>query len=241
MCSSDLFPSHDTQGFSIEGLCRQFFYQNAVKRVASNTVDKDFDITTMKTGCKTETRRMRGLKEINKNPDGWELWNVFVEDGKDVNPMVFQDGRVVWNFANTGEFKNHQIAIQCPYGVVGDELWVKEAYDRGFFGVDGGVNRVHYAADGVDGNLMKWKSPMFMPKAASRIKLEITGIGLERLHDITEEGAMREGVTLEGIASSHGHLNYRMAFAVRWTELHNNYNSNPWVWVIQFTVKEFKI
>ena len=35
------------QGFSIEGLCRQFFYQNAVKRVASNTVDKDFDITTM--------------------------------------------------------------------------------------------------------------------------------------------------------------------------------------------------
>lgn len=249
------------QDFSIGGLRKQWEWQNEIQRTKDIIGGQGITNFNYGSGCKTETRRTRGLDEINENPDGWELWSVFVEDGKDVNPMVLPDGKVVWNFANTGEFKNHQIAIQCPYGVVGDELWVKEAWsylllktgDRGYV----------YKADG--DVIGQWRSPLIMPKAASRIRLEITGIKLERLQDITEEGALREGVypTGErGAISTHGdvadfyqigdgkgsgtvilsHTSARNTYLYAFGHLHGEElrAKNPWVWVIQFTVKEFK-
>lgn len=113
----------------------------------------------------------------------------------------------------------------CPFGIVGDQLWVKEAWnalypqpnDIPWYHHELGAEKAKQAlADGVkatpiyrasqgDPNYptpddvqlgFKWQSPRFMPRWASRLTLEITGVGLERLHAVTSGDALDEGVTI---------------------------------------------
>lgn len=95
--------------------------------------------------------------------------------------------------------------IRPFYGFPGDRLWVRETWS------DRGDNNVAYRAtnnvrvDGVMVNVVptvdKWQPSIYMPRWASRITLEVTGVGIERLQDITEEDARSEGVRRD---SSHG-------------------------------------
>lgn len=82
------------------------------------------------------------------------------------------------------------VNIKCPYGVKGDRLWVREAWYQG-------QTKIWYKADiddlsqcGITG----WKPSIFMPRASSRITLEVVSVRVERLQDITEEDAIAEGV-----------------------------------------------
>ncbi|HRG29197.1 MAG TPA: hypothetical protein PLJ00_14965 [Chitinophagales bacterium] len=276
------------QDFSIAGLKKQWEYQQF--KIKCNTTVKDlpdpgfnmpekykkdaawcFPIPkVLQFGCKTETRRTRGLDEINEEPDRWSI---------DVL------GEIQGNFAVCMRFDNkptNTINIKCPYGVVGDEIWVKETYRKYYFVDENGYTHydreiIEYAADNppmikevdADGRTMydnngrekfiKWKSPVFMPKAACRIKLEVSGISIERLHQITDEGALREGIVGTKLPDAFGggvayniKGNYISALDIEdnatgaykwtWISLHGqeSWNKNPWVWVIQFTVKEFK-
>lgn len=97
----------------------------------------------------------------------------------------------------------------CPYGEVGDRLWVRETFmDLRGTGVehrptpDSPLQRYAYAADCRPGSHgdearkdfgLKWKPSIHMPRAASRILLEITAVRVERLQDISEEQAKAEG------------------------------------------------
>lgn len=94
------------------------------------------------------------------------------------------------------------IKHKCPYGKVGDRLWVRETHN--FF--DGGTGIfIRYLADGETRHVQdnsnwlrnedfgKIKPSIFMPRWASRITLEITDIRVERLQEITEEDVIREG------------------------------------------------
>jgi hypothetical protein len=76
-----------------------------------------------------------------------------------------------------------------PPWLTGDRLWVRETFGRRDDG------RVYFAADETLGQLLvdRWKPSIHMPRAASRITLEITDVRVERLHAITEEGAKAEG------------------------------------------------
>lgn len=77
--------------------------------------------------------------------------------------------------------------IICPYGKVGDLLWVRENfgyYANGSF---------FYKADGSELQT-KHHPSIHMPKIASRLTLEITNIRVERLQDISEEDAKAEGI-----------------------------------------------
>ncbi len=67
----------------------------------------------------------------------------------------------------------------CPYGEVGDRLWVKETW-----GVQG--SRIVYRADGLRNFKGGWKPPLSMPRAASRIILTITDIRSEQSEGISE-------------------------------------------------------
>lgn len=90
-----------------------------------------------------------------------------------------------------------------------------------------------------------------MPRWASRITLEITGVRVERLQDIGEVDAAAEGV--ESLRDEREYwkdylrsttrsdelicLSARESFRTLWDSLTApgaNWNANPWVWVIEF-------
>ena len=85
--------------------------------------------------------------------------------------------------------------IPCPYGKPGDRLWVRETWA---YRMD--YSRIYYRADENLASIVnrlndRWVPSIFMPRAASRITLEITGVRVERLQNITEEDALSEGIT----------------------------------------------
>lgn len=89
----------------------------------------------------------------------------------------------------------------CPYGAPGDRLWVREAWRSGaltdrFSPAEMSPHVVWYDADGAapsacDG---RYRHARFMPRWASRITLEITGVRVEQLHDISEADVLAEGI-----------------------------------------------
>ena len=98
----------------------------------------------------------------------------------------------------------------------------------------------------------EWRPSIHMPKEAARIWLKVTNVRVERLHEITEDGAKVEGINEEWARSwwhptyydpdSGGYPRYRDTFALDlWNSTikksdHDRYgwNANPWVWVIEF-------
>lgn len=129
----------------------------------------------------------------------------------------------------------------CPYGQVGDRLWVRETwaycpYRDCFF----------YRADNFSEDKFKWKPSIHMIRAASRITLEITGVRVELLQDISEKDAIAEGI--ETIEGTNVWKNYQIpypsgwfyphlpidSFRTLWDSVYLNWKVNPLVWVIEF-------
>lgn len=80
-------------------------------------------------------------------------------------------------------------AYNCPYGKIGDRLWVRETWTIDEY--DQPV--IFYKATDHKTCGQPWKPSRFMPRWASRITLEITDIRIERLQDISKEDAIAEG------------------------------------------------
>lgn len=81
----------------------------------------------------------------------------------------------------------------------------------------------------------KWKPSIFMPRIASRITLEITGVRVERLNEISADDAIAEGVEI--ITSiDHGSTDPIAAYRVLWESINGkgSWEKNPWVWCISF-------
>lgn len=113
-----------------------------------------------------------------------------------------------WETSEAGKLV--PIPANCPYGKPGERLWVRETFmDLRGTGVEhrpdpyGPLQRYAYGADTLPGSYgdearkdfgLKWKPSIHMPRAASRILLEITEVRVERLQDISEEQAQAEGI-----------------------------------------------
>ncbi|GKL11206.1 hypothetical protein ACYA2W_22960 [Klebsiella pneumoniae] len=147
----------------------------------------------------------------------------------------------------------------CPFGAVGDRIWVRET----FCPVDdtqyGGEKRVDYRAtpryeashpagwDSApnDAEALKWRPSIHMPRWASRILLEITDVRVERLNAISQEDARAEGIIDGGCLNcgepepcgcANPEPDATDAFAYLWQSIYGqeSWNANPWVWVIEF-------
>lgn len=141
--------------------------------------------------------------------------------------------------------------FRCPYGAVGDRLWVRETWRR----ADGLT--VYYKADEPENRGAGWKSSIHMPYRFSRLKLEIADIRVERLQDVGEADAKAEGILFYGdldpeqddyknyeyedkYGDDWGVVTARESFETLWQSINSTrkgcaWSDNPWVWVIEFS------
>jgi hypothetical protein len=171
-------------------------------------------------GRKTQTRR------VIKKPEKWTI------EKQDDELYLYED---IYG-------DHHNVIEKCPYGQIGDRLWVKESYTFANFG-----KVTIYKSDKKDqfgedwkitaSQTNSWKSPLFMPRSASRITLEITNIRVERLRDITQEDVAKEGI-ISVINDKVVCSNPNDTFIEQWDKLNAkrgySWDSNPFVWVIEF-------
>ncbi|MFA5452816.1 MAG: hypothetical protein WC248_04535 [Candidatus Methanomethylophilaceae archaeon] len=156
------------------------------------------------------------------------------------------------DFACFGVSPMTTLDVRSTY-IPGDHLWVKET----FVGCPDGISFL-YKADPMFAGCNKgdftwnWKSPMYMPRRASRILLKITNIRVERLQDITEKDAKAEGIGLKdtiNVTATNPPMPFKHAYAMYWDNKHyakgwnykihtkgNRWDDNPWVFVIEFKV-----
>jgi len=170
--------------------------------------------------------------------------------------------------------------VACPYGQLGDRLWVREtfrigedlgagwepwmsagdrfvAYDSpaadeycvpGNYVIPRNAKEVHNS-EGTDEH---WRSfgpipSIHMPRWASRITLEVTGVRVERLQDISEADAIAEGTPcyvcggpMTGRSEADCHCFHRKAqpsdYRALWEQINGpgSWDANPWVWCVEF-------
>lgn len=155
----------------------------------------------------------------------------------------------------------HRDRWECPYGEIGDRLWLREAWRVGssdrntIWYKDGCFIALPDTAENLSGKFLgdKWRPSIHMYRWASRIDLEITDVRIERLQDITEEDAKVEGVPIDDAPCDHVRFScedvrclgpgYRASFCELWQKLNGRrgfgWNENPFVWRVQF--KRIKI
>jgi hypothetical protein len=212
-------------------------------------------------GSKTLTRRLKGLSEVNKNPEMWNLQDLSINPellthNKDGEEKIFIKKGLIATFENT-EFGEYYINVRCPYGEKkGDRLWVRETWlDQ--IG-DQSIGYYLYRADlpwhwnaedtehgeevAMNAEDYKWKPSIHMPREASRILLEVDEIKIERIQDISTDD-----IKVEGIIQRFPKVNDQFTPDIlkgQFFELWNSINSkrgfgwdkNPWVWVVKFKV-----
>jgi len=131
---------------------------------------------------------------------------------------------------------------------IGDILYVRETWARE-------SEYCIYKADLDDWSHLedlKWRPSIHMPKEDARLFLKVTDVRVERLQDITEKGAMAEGVDWTDNRcyenngwkpsfydpDSGGSPVFTDGFIGIWDEIYANkgfgWDDNPWVWVIEF-------
>ncbi len=164
--------------------------------------------------------------------------------------------------------------LPCPYGMPGDRLWVRESgvisklrgtlEKPGLFRHDVPTTptigdywveetRASGASYSVTGcprssALLSYGAKacpsIHMPRWASRITLEVTGVRVERLQDISEQDAIAEGIakTASSFWSTYGRngvdgtYSPRSSFRCLWESIsgEGSWDANPWIWVVEF-------
>ncbi|KGH27743.1 ASCH domain-containing protein [Comamonas testosteroni] len=145
-------------------------------------------------------------------------------------------------------------SAKCPFGKRGDriyvrETWCQQADDDGCL-----IDNVYWyratdpdVMDSEDMEKSPWRPSIHMPKSAARIWLEVTGVRVERLQDISNEDAIAEGVNrishgregdyYSAIRNEQHPKNWTYpddAFRELWESTGGDWAANPWVWVIDF-------
>lgn len=168
---------------------------------------------------------------------------------------------------------------RCPYGVPGDELWVREVWarvepypqilqkydlpiawrvEKNPVALEYWRKRVIFYSDfpgkmpeecGRGATDNKWRSPGTMPRWAARPRLKVTGVWPEQVQEISEAGALAEGIQRQLLPDLNGNRyhwgdpskdRYKTAvaaYAALWDSINGKKNpwaANLWVWRITF-------
>ncbi len=207
-------------------------------------------------GTKTQTRRVVDTKRQGWDAQQMALASVRLHDSDRLGVQAYFGPEA---FGTGPAF----FGTRCPYGKPGDRLWVREMWAPGDEMVFGAAKddseTVLYRADEAalhwDGKAMRtpmdtyafnweavrWKPSIHMPRWASRITLEVTGVRGERLQDISEADARAEGAPSADLASGRECIfphqgTHRWGFRLLWESINSpdSWAANPWVWVVEF-------
>jgi hypothetical protein len=176
-------------------------------------------------GTKTQTRRVVKWPDwiVPEDYDkaAWELRNCY-------SVALMQDGRPVKRFS-------------VPYGEPGDRLWVRET-----FRVVGGhpgkkahfSDEFQYRADEDQSYVDRYIPSIHMPRCASRIKLEVTGVRVQRVQEISGVDARAEGIQIPAPTITPAEFDHDCVVSYRelWESINgpDSWDANPWVWVVEF-------
>lgn len=197
-------------------------------------------IQAIVTGKKTVTRRLSGLDIINKEPDLWVYHS---------ERSVPGFGRFTFSYDNQKPYSRETaiVAVKSLYHP-GETVYIKEAW-----ATEGQYNhlklseiphtaKIWYLFDGDLMNIPEWvsrfRSPLFMPAWAARYFIEVLSGRPERLQDITEEDARKEGDPKQGlIASENSHTDW---FRSQWDFINpqHPYSKNEWIFRYEFKIVE---
>ena len=205
---------------------------------------------------KTQTRRV--VQSIG-NDEGF----VIIDYGNGGWPYRSDDGdSTTHTIKRGGKLYLEETPHACPYGQPGDRLWVRETWQGPLLDSEEHEAQFHddgpeafqkpgfcaYRATdsldaiGADGNEIGWRPSIHMPRWASRINLEITGVRVERLQDISRADAIAEGAppshpSIDRVSSEYGFSDFlRSWYAQLWEQINGpgSWDANPWVWVVEF-------
>lgn len=184
-------------------------------------------------GSKTQTRRALRVQPL------------------DILPMEGGRAGGQWVGLMTRDPEPHGVTFTCRHGLPGDRLYVRETWAQPA-ALDPGptVFRADYPAcvpahytNVPPADQISWKPSIHMPRALSRIMLEVVSVRVERLNDCSETDAIAEGLqrTSDGCAwnvadDQHRAANPVDAYASLWEAINGagSWEANPWVWVVEF-------
>ncbi len=208
-------------------------------------------VRAIEAGRKTMTRRLMNPQP----PAGYDFAEYCI------NPPLKPATRTYF----AARFENHTPPLgmwtkNCPHAMEGDRLWVRETwapiidYGDGIDfvrkGYDPKKHKIVYKSDeGWTKDDGPWRSPLLMPKAFSRITLEVTRIRVERVNAISREDALAEGIevpmtmpaTINGQPGDVTIFDPVKAYAMVWDAMHgkdqsHRFAAGPWCWVLTFKV-----
>ncbi len=191
-------------------------------------------------GRKTQTRRV-----ITPQPDRLAT----VTDRRDsFGFLVERWPKMERMYANFGRCDR----IHCPFGVAGSQLSVRETWAVNSVGVAGPPwmhsAEICYRADGAvmewacprefvhrerESLRPSWRSPLFLPRWATRLRVAVTDVRVQRVQDISTHDLGAEGIEL-----SNNDYGARNEYRDLWNSLNEKrgygWDANPWVWAISF-------
>lgn len=163
---------------------------------------------------------------------------IVIKDKDIINAWDCESDGTPISFIDQETGDSHPPAFPCQYQP-GDILYVRETWARSMVGT------YLYKATDTPIILDWWHPSIHMPKEAARLFLRVTDVQVERLQDITDEGAKAEGANWK-----HGHHvgvveKMRRGAVERFAEIWAStikpadlplygWDANPWVWVIEF-------
>lgn len=185
-------------------------------------------VTAILSGRKSQTRRV--IKRPLKHPG----WTSYVYYGPSENNPTCQSKAIECG-PDYGDDASDQ--VKCPYGAVGDRLWVRES----FFNLhreNKWPAALTFRADRpglleLGGQRVVWTPGIHMPRWACRLVLEVTAVRVEHLRALTGRDAWAEGV-LAGALSDMAAV---QAYQELWDQINGKrapWASDPWVWVVEF-------
>lgn len=133
-----------------------------------------------------------------------------------------------------------RVAHMSPYGVPGDQLWVREthalcslAHWPNLPHRRNPAGEVAYYREGFDRTPPRWRPSIHMPRWASRIQLHVASVRAERLvGGMNDTEAQREGCdSLDEFRSLWDKINAHRGFG---------WDSDPWVWRVECPVLEVR-